>query len=194
MRIPDLRTIERAKDGDLNAFEELFRETYGSIYSFVSYMMGKEEAKDITQEIYMKVWKSLKGLSSSTSFVPWLYRIATNTCHDWARRKRSGKVLSMDGGIKLYGTEDEELEFQVKDKSNLEEDFERIEVLEMVKREVGNLPDIYKSVVIMHYLEGMEVGDIAKALGIPRGTALSRLARAREILKQRLRKYVDGEV
>jgi len=186
MEASDAALAERARGGDVEAFGELFRKTHRRLYNFVRQMaLDPDEAEDLTQETYVRAWKGIKSLRSDATFLVWLHQIALNVVRD-SRKRAVLSAVSLDSA-----SEDEES----LDTPDWSQEPERIALSEAtreaVRRAIRSLPDIHRSVVTMHHLEGMEVSEIAEALGIAPGTVLSRLARAREALRRKLSTLVE---
>ncbi|MCX6910822.1 MAG: sigma-70 family RNA polymerase sigma factor [Verrucomicrobia bacterium] len=184
METSDPVVVSRAREGDVDAFGELFRATHRRIYNFVRSMVtNPEDAADLTQKTYVRAWGALKSLRSDEAFLVWLHRIALNVVRD-SRKRIERPTESLDAPV---DGEESPAALEIPDWSLgpgqmvLSADTQRF-----VRRAVGRLPEIHRTVVAMHHLEGMEVTAIAEVLGISAGTVLSRLARAREALRRTL--------
>lgn len=185
METSDPALVSRAREGDVEAFGELFRATHRRIYNFVRSMVtNSEDAADLTQKAYVRAWGALKNLRSDEAFLVWLHQIALNAVRD-SRKRMEKPMVPLDAP-----REDEESAapaLEIPDEALgpgqivLSEDMQKL-----VRRAVERLPEIHRTVVAMHHLEGMEVTAIAEVLGISSGTVLSRLARAREALRRTL--------
>lgn len=184
MDAPRPALVAQARKGDVEAFGELFRRTQRNIYNFVRLMVhNPDDADDLTQEIYVRAWKGLKTLHADEAFLVWLHRIALNVVRD-ARRHATPPTISLDAA---NGDGESSPLTDIPDWSEAPERVVLSEVTqEAVRQAVRSLPDIHRSVVTMHHLEGMEVTEIAQVLGVSVGTVLSRLARARETLRRKL--------
>jgi len=184
METSDPAVVSRAREGDVEAFGELFRVTHRRIYNFVlSMVTNPEDAADLTQKTYVRAWSALKSLRSDEAFLVWLHRIALNVVRD-SRKRIERPTESLDASVE---DEDSTGTMEIPDWSLgpeqlvLSEDTQRF-----VRRAVQRLPEIHRTVVAMHHLEEMEVTAIADVLGVSHGTVLSRLARAREALRKTL--------
>ncbi|MFA6563319.1 MAG: sigma-70 family RNA polymerase sigma factor [Verrucomicrobiia bacterium] len=184
METSDPAVVSRAREGDVDAFGELFRATHRRIYNFVRSMAtNPEDAADLTQKTYVRAWGALKSLRSDEAFLVWLHRIALNVVRD-SRKRIERPTVSLDA---TADDEDSPAALEIPDWSLgpgqivLAENTQKF-----VRRAVERLPEIHRTVVAMHHLEGMEVTAIAGVLGISVGTVLSRLARAREALRKTL--------
>lgn len=184
METSDPAEVSRAREGDVEAFGGLFRATHRRIYNFVRSMVtDSEDAADLTQKTYVRAWGALKSLRSDEAFLVWLHRIALNVVRD-SRKRIERPTVSLDAPGE---NEESPAGLEIPDGSLgpgqivLSEDTQK-----HVRRAVERLPEIHRTVVVMHHLEGMEVTAIAGTLGISPGTVLSRLARAREALRRTL--------
>lgn len=188
----DPRTVERAKKGDVDAFEKLYRATSAALYTFMLKMTGvRETAEDLTQEVYLKAWRSLGSLKSPGSFLTWLHRIAINVYRDWAKSAAHRMELAtMEPEDDPDGAVDVENLPSTRPSPHGEAEAE--EMRSAIEEAIASLPESYRAVVVMHHVEGMGVREIAESLGIPQGTVMSRLARARRILREKLAQFVEG--
>ena len=174
--------------GDSELYAEIIDRYSGKVYSTAySYTHHQEEAKDLVQEILIKTYNSLNGFKADARFSTWLYRIAVNSCIDWSRKKKS-KVL-----MTAMSYEDTNIfELISSDTEGPEELFLQQENMETVRTAVDDLPEIYKTVLILYYFEELQVQEICNILDIPRKTIETRLYRAKKILKAILRKELLG--
>ena len=188
----DAELIRKVKDGDVQAFEQLFNRHQKRVYNLVYRMVGNEQdAADLTQEVFVRVFNSRRTLKDEATFVAWLRTVATNICRDHFRKVgRTIKADSLDAPISL---EEGEVQREVEDwSSNPERAFDRKDLQEATTRAMNSLSDEHRTVVVLHHIEGMDVRDIARELGIAEGTVKSRLARARDELKRKLGHYVEN--
>ena len=180
--------IRQVLKGDSELYAEIIDRYSGKVYSTAySYTHHQEEAKDLVQEILIKTYNSLNGFKADARFSTWLYRIAVNSCIDWSRKKKS-KVL-----MTAMSYEDTNIfEMISSDTESPEELFLQQENMETVRTAVDDLPEIYKTVLILYYFEELQVQEICNILDIPRKTIETRLYRAKKILKAILRKELLG--
>lgn len=186
-----LQTLQRAKEGDLKAFEEIFQLYHRRIYNAVYGMLGDpDDAQDVTQDVFMRLHDALPTLRADEAFSTYLYRIALNLCRDRARRKKRVRFQSMDTPRTDESGESEPMEFP--DLAKLpEETITNEELQKRVREAVQTLSEDHKAVIMMHHFQGMEVNDIARILHVPTGTVKSRLARGRDQLHRKLRSYLN---
>ena len=186
-----LATLQRAKEGDLKAFEEIYQLYHRRIYNAVYGMLGDpDDAQDVTQDVFMRLHDALPTLRADEAFSTYLYRIALNLCRDRARRKKRVRFQSMDTPRADDDGDVEPMEFP--DAGKLPEELLTSDELQTRVREaVLTLSTDHKAVIVMHHFQGMEVNDIAGILKVPTGTVKSRLARGRDQLHRKLRSYLN---
>jgi RNA polymerase sigma-70 factor (ECF subfamily) len=191
----DSYLVERALDGDIAGFEKLVTRYQNKIMGYVGRMTNgdREEAEDITQEAFIKAYRSLDSFRGQASFSTWLYKIATNLCIDRARTKkrRPQQAYSLDEPMDKEeegggGREIADSRFEPS------KGVERDELRTLVRQTVGEMPEKQRQVLIMCDLQGMPYEDIAAALDIPLGTVKSRIFHARADLARRLKPYMSG--
>ncbi|MGE4276378.1 MAG: RNA polymerase sigma factor [Lawsonibacter sp.] len=176
--------VSRAKAGDQDAFEQLVLENQNRVYTLTVRMTGdREEGADLAQEAFFKAWRGLSSFQGDSSFSTWVYRLATNVCIDFLRRKKRRRevepVLSLD---------DEECGWA--EPADWDQDpqqhLERAELSRAVARELEALPDHHRQVLVMREMSGLSYQEIGEALGLDMGTVKSRIARARLALRKKL--------
>jgi len=186
-----LETLQRAKEGDRKAFEDIFNLYHRRIYNAVYGMLGDhDDAQDVTQDVFMRLHDALPTLRADEAFSTYLYRIALNLCRDRARRKKRVRFQSIDTPRTDSEGESEPMDFP--DPNRLpEEKITNDELQTRVRQAVQTLSEDHKAVIMMHHFQGMEVNDIARILDVPTGTVKSRLARGRDQLHRKLRGYLN---
>jgi len=184
MKNPDARLLRRLQSGEAAAFAELL-DAQGARVRALALRMGisPTEADDVTQEIWLAVWKALPSFRGDADLATWVYRLAINIC--LKHRARTGKAT---GG-------DDELEDLVcQDQSALAPRvLERRELGEQVRKAIEGLSDAHRAVVVLHEMHGLTYVQCAHALQVPVGTVKSRLFHAFGRLRTRLGPYVLNE-
>lgn len=180
--LQDEELIEEYHDGDLEAFEYLIHRYTNSIYFFVHRMTGSpEDSRDITQDIFVKIWKNLKKFDNSRKFKTWIYTISRNTAFDWLRKKHDVVASSLDT--------DEIFIDSIIDTGPLpDEIFEKKELDELVGKALLLLTPNNRSVLILKHTEELTFEEIAIILDEPMNTVKSRYRRSLHILKKHLLK------
>lgn len=177
--------IERAQSGDVESFEKLIKAHQAYAYNIAYRMVGNEEdAKDASQEALIKVFKSLKNFSGDSAFSTWLYRIVMNTCKDLLRKRKTNEI-SIDKG---YETDEGQVQIEIEDTSSDPVTmYEEKEVRITIEDAIDDLPNNYKSVVVLREVQGLSYDEIAEIEDIPVGTVRSRINRGRRILREVLK-------
>jgi len=180
--------IERLKQGDAAAFEELVAARSGEIYGLLfRFTENTEEARDLTQETFLRAFQNIGSFRGEADLRTWIYRIAINQARNrwrWWRRRSRDLTVSLDATI---GGSDQPLMATLAESSaNPEQNtlaHERELVLQGALRKLGNS---YRETVILRDIEGFTYEEIAATLDINVGTVKSRLARGRQELRRKL--------
>ncbi len=183
-RQQDLKTIRRCKRGEEAAFAEILKRYRGPIYN-LCYRMSRnaEDARDLAQEVFIKVFSLLDRFDESYAFSSWLFRIATNHCIDHLRRNRL-RFLSLDGGV---GQDGEEYELQLPDSGpGPDTVLQRKEALARLDEVIGDLPPHYRVITLLRHDQQLSYEEIAETLSLPLGTVKARIHRARQQIQQML--------
>lgn len=177
----DLKLVEAARNGSQAAYAELMERYRESIY----YMMFKmvkntDDADDLTIEAFGKAFSRLNQYSPSFAFSTWLFKIASNNCIDFMRKKRV-HVTSMDTG---YTTgSGEVVYFDAKSQTqNPEEAVIHLQKVKLMRNLVDKLKPRYRELVELRYFEELSYEEIAETLNLPLGTVKAQLFRARDFL------------
>ena len=188
----DRDLVERCKTGDREAFRDLVTQHESTVFSAIVTMVNDPyEADDIAQEVFIKVHRSLKNFKGQSRFSVWLYRIAINQCLDHIKhRKLRPEGTSLES---LKDQDDQHMDLFFKDPSlDGAEIFEAHQLRDCVRRGVASLSPEHRAVIALKDLEGYSQDEIAEMLDCPVGTVKSRLTRAREALKVKLRPFYDA--
>jgi RNA polymerase sigma-70 factor, ECF subfamily len=180
--------IERLKRGDAAAFEELVGERSGEIYGLLFRLTeNSEEARDLTQETFLRAFQSIGRFRGEADLRTWIYRIAINQARNrwrWWRRRRRDATVSLDA---THGQSDQTVMSTLAEQSENPEQqtlaHEREVALRSALQKVGRA---YRETVILRDIEGFTYEEISTTLGINVGTVKSRLARGRQELRQKL--------
>jgi RNA polymerase sigma-70 factor, ECF subfamily len=163
--------IDRARNGDRDAFGTLATSSIDRLYAIaVRVVHDRDRAEDAVQSTLLRAWRDLPSLRDSTRFEAWLYRLLLRSCYDEARKQRAFvaniSVVSVEPGVA-------DASGHLADRDQLERAFRR-------------LPIDQRAVIVLHHYEGMPLTEVADALGIPVGTARSRLHYALRTLRAAL--------
>ena len=188
----DYKLVCLAVEGhDQKAYAELMTRYRDSIYFMLLKMVNnRDDADDLTMEAFGKAFKKLHQYTPDFAFSTWLFKIATNNCIDFIRRKRNNTV-SIDKGIDT----DDGGEMQIELKSGVldpEEKLIKKEKIERMHEIVDKLKPRYKRLIELRYFEEKSYGEIADELQLPLGTVKAQLFRARDFLYDILKKSESG--
>ena len=180
--------IERLKEGDAAAFEVLIAERSGEVYGLLYRLTeNSEEARDLTQETFLRAFQSIGQFRGESDLRTWIYRIAINQARNkwrWWRRRRRDATVSLDSENAYNQPLIESLPSE-RDKSPEQETLAH-ERERALRKALRSLSLSYRETVILRDIEGFTYEEIAETLGINVGTVKSRLARGRQELRQRL--------
>ena len=177
--------IKQVLKGDQNAYAEIVELYKDKVFQLCYRILGNShEAEDIAQEAFIRAYVNIQKFNQTRKFSTWLYRIATNLCIDRIRKKKPDYYLDAE----VPGTEGLTLYSQVAIDTKLpEEEVESLELQECIQREILKLPEKYRSVIVLKYIEELPLQDISEILEIPLGTVKTRIHRGREALRKQLR-------
>lgn len=180
----EARLLERCLAGDAEAFAGLVALHEGMVFNLAARLLGDlEEARDLAQEVFLQVHRTLKGFQGRSSLKTWIYRIVVNQCHNrrrfW-RRRRKEQCLPLHE----LGPRDQARLVAAGDEPEVE--LARRERTERLQGALLALPFAHRTVLLLREVEGLSCEEIAQALGVPPGTVKSRLARARDRLRRQL--------
>ncbi len=179
--------LERAKKGEVEAFELLIERYQKKVFNIALKMLGNhDDASELAQEAFIKIYKSIKGFKEESSFSTWVYRIATNVCLDELRKRKNRKLTYLDEVIR---SEDGDLKREIADQGLSPDAIaEQKELKHALNQAILSLSEEHRIVLILRDLHGMTYEEIAKVTKCPEGTVKSRINRARLSLKETLYK------
>jgi RNA polymerase sigma-70 factor, ECF subfamily len=176
----DTDLVATAINGQEGSFEELVRRYQRPISAYVYRMVGNyESALDLTQEIFIKVYASLRKYRSEFKFSTWIYKIAHNAAVDHLRRS-STREQSL-----ISGNESDQFELPIESRRlSPEQESERKERRLEIESVVRALPANYRELIILRHSQDLTYEEIVEVTGLPLGTVKNRLFRAREMMRQ----------
>jgi RNA polymerase sigma-70 factor (ECF subfamily) len=167
--------IAAARQGDVPAFEALYREHVGRVYGLCLRMVGEPQAaEDLTQDTFVNAWRSLPGYEGRSSLATWLHRIAVNA----VLAKRRSPVGRNE--ISLTDESGEQMEFAA------EQDMDEATPIDL-ERAIAALPPGARDIVVLHGIYGYSHEEAATMLGLAVGTCKAQLHRARNLMRGRMR-------
>lgn len=169
-RAEELALVERCRQGDLAAFETIYRAHAGRLYSVAYRMVGNPaDAEDLLQEIFLSAHRKLSGFRGDSALGTWLYRLATNLCLDHLR-SRAAKAGQLTGAL-----EDEPALADAGSRRLSERTIAKMDL----ERALTLLPEGCRTAFVLHDVEGLEHREVAERLGIAEGTSKSQVHKAR---------------
>ena len=182
VRRADLELAKRCRDGDADAFEELYRQHAGRLYNLTFRMAGSaQEAEDLLQEVFLLAYRKLNTFRGDSSLGTWLYRLGMNQCLDYLRGRQSRMRQATDS----------------LDEDGAAEPIAPMPVVPLavsrmdLERAIGKLPNGCRAAFLLHDVEGFEHHEVAAILGVSEGTSKSQVHKARMKLRAMLRWHED---
>ena len=171
--------VKKVQSGDRAAFEKLVNEYQAKIYNLALRMTGsRDDAYDMTQDAFIKAYRSIGDFRSESSFYVWLYRLAVNVCLDFLRAEKKRAHVSL---TELDETDNSELEIP-DERFDPQTEAEKAELRQAVRRGLLKLPDEYRAILILREIDGLSYDEIGSVLSLEPGTVKSRIFRARKKL------------
>lgn len=195
MDTDDKILVARCREGDRSAFRAIVSKYERRVYGIVIGMIrDREESWDLTQDIFVKVYRHLDSFEGNSSLYTWIYRIAVNLCIDHLRRKRIVKVEYDD--TRAQG-EPSDVVFPLMSQTDSEAPPKRLlreELMAKVNTALEQLSPKHKQMIILREVEGLSYQEISDVLGISIGTVMSRLFHARKNMQKVLTQYLENGI
>ena len=190
---PDAEDVTGFRSGSESAFERLVAKYHTRVFNMAYRMLNRrEEAEDLTQEIFLQVFRQGSSFRGDSLFSTWLFRVAVNSCHNrmkYLKRRRAQLHVSLDQPIE---TADGTIARTVPDSSSVpDEELARARLRRLCAEQIAELRDEHREIIVLRDIQGMSYEEIAEILHLAEGTVKSRLHRARMELKERLAPYLD---
>lgn len=180
----EARVIEDCQKGDRAAFHTLFETYKDRVYSTALHFSGDEAAaKDVTQQVFLKLFTAITKFRHDSEFTTWLYRIVANACIDEQRKRR--RFVPFNEGVEVK---------DMKAKGSQEQNYIRRQMSESIRTAIGGLSPKLRMPIVLKYVEGLSYEEIAEALGCSKGTVASRLNRGHKILARKLSHLRDASL
>lgn len=170
---PELELLlQRCRQGDEIAWEALVRRFQARVYALVChYIRSREDARDVAQEVFVRVWRSLPNFENDGSFVPWLLRVARTTAIDHVRRRNVRPPAQDLPAEEVFDLADPSLDPA--------EQAEQRSENQLVRRALDGIGLLHREILVLRDIQGLALNEVAQLLDIPLGTAKSRASRAR---------------
>jgi RNA polymerase sigma-70 factor (ECF subfamily) len=185
----DRELVERCQRGHLEAYETLVnryrQRVYGLAYSM---LRNEQDAIDLSQETFVKAWQAIRGFKKNASFYTWLYRITTNLCIDFVRKRDRRPTVPFEEAVDPDA--DANVDVPPSNQPSPVDEARRKELREQIDAALLELSPEHRAVVQLREFEGLEYAEIAKVVGCSLGTVMSRLHYARKHLQKLLREVI----
>ena len=179
----DEELVALATAGDLDCFNQLVARWERPIYALAYRTLGREEeARDVTQEAFLRAFRGLRSFRGDAKFSSWLYRITLNLCRDWIRRTAGRPIAQMPEGVDPIDVADE----HVSPAESVEDLVARRELSEAVERAMAELPEEQRTAILLKEYHGLTFQEIADMLHCPLSTVKTRLYQGLSVLRRRL--------
>ncbi|MEW6412332.1 MAG: RNA polymerase sigma factor [Candidatus Zixiibacteriota bacterium] len=179
----DAALVMDIKSGNKTALGKLVERHKKLAYRLALGLVGnKDDAHDISQEAFLRVYRSANTYDIEQPFLPWFYTIISNLCRTWLRRRshRDNKIVDVD-----------DASFLLVDCRTPEDSLQTKEEIRCLRQALMDLPFDDREIITLQHFRGMSYDEIAKLLSIPKGTVMSRLYYARKKLGKLMRQYYD---
>ena len=185
----DAELVLKAQQGDVHAFDELVERYHGKIYGLTYNMTSnREDAEDLTQEVFVKAFQALPRFKGKSSFYTWLYRIAVNKTINYRKKRNRKRALSLDQFDQEIKTD--EVYHDLTSKGSPLRNVSLTELQKKMNEALQTLSEKHRTVVVMHDMQGIPHDEIAKVVGASVGTIRSRLFYARRQMQAELAEFV----
>ncbi|MCM3881194.1 MAG: sigma-70 family RNA polymerase sigma factor [Vicinamibacterales bacterium] len=179
----DEELVDRSKTGDTESFNQLVRRWERPIFALAYRTLGREEdARDVTQETFLRAFRALPGFKGDAKFSSWLYRIALNLCRDWMRKERRTPVVQVPEGVDI----DQLAERQGHESESVEDAAARAELSRGVARAMEHLPTEQRTAILLKEYHGLTFQEIAEMMNCPLSTAKTRVYQGLILLRKHL--------
>ena len=188
----DADLVRQAAEGDRDAFRELFERYQRRVLSVVMGMLhDREAALDVTQDTFIKAYRSIDRFKGEASFYTWIYRIAVNLAIDWQRREWRRPMAAPTRSPSGDGPEEDAID-RIGDETPGNDPFLATrdrQLRERVREAIEELTPDHKAVILLREVEGLSYDEISRAMQCSIGTVMSRLHYARKKLQKRLKEF-----
>lgn len=184
----DIALMGRVQQGDMEAFRELVESHQGRIVGTVAKMLGDEsEAEDVSQQVFVRIWKSAGRYQATAKFTTWLFKITRNLVFNELRRRKRHPNFSLDAESESGEGAREMVDATARTPSGL---MQEEELQEAIRKAIDGLPETQRMAVVLRRYEDLSYQEIADVLGLTVPAIKSLLFRARTELKEALKGYL----
>ncbi len=188
----DALLVERAREGDQYAFDRLIHKYQSRIYQFCYRMLSDpDEAEELTQDVFVKLYRNLKRFRYESKFSTWLFQIAKNLTLNKLKYLKRRHFFANQSLDEPRRTGDGEIRFEVADETcDLEAAYENLELQQLVQTKIAQLRPEHRVALVLRDMEGLRYDEIARILNLAEGTVKSRIHRARLELRDSLEGHI----
>src|SRR6201986_2249708 len=185
---PDILLVNRAREGDVQAFEQLVKQYDRQVFRIAQHItQNREDAEDVVQDAFLKAYEKLGQFQGNSKFYTWLVRIAVNESLMRLRKRRTGRMVSIDEDVE---TEEGSMPRDLADWGpDPEMQYGQSELAAILRKTIQGLPPGFRVVFVLRDVEGLSTEETAESLGLSVPAVKSRLLRARLQLRERLSRY-----
>lgn len=189
---PDVQRMLRVREDDREAFEELIAEYQHRVLGILTHLTGRpDEAEDLTQEVFLRLYRARKGYKPRALFTTWLFTVTNNVALNYLRGKGRSRLVPMGGGGTDSSAGDRpEAHKAVAPGGTASAQMRQAELTDVVREAVAHLDDDQRMAVLLNKFEGMSYAQIAEVMGKSQPAIKSLLARARMNLRDHLEPYL----
>lgn len=185
----DRELVEQCQRGALDAYEVLVNRYRNKVYGLAySMLRNEQDATDLCQETFIRGWQAIRSFKKNASFYTWLYRITTNLCIDFVRKRDRRPTVPFEEA--LDPETDVDMEVAPSNQPLPTDEVQRKELREQIEVALLELSPEHLAVIQLREFEGLEYAEIAKAVGCSIGTVMSRLHYARKHLQKVLKEVI----
>jgi RNA polymerase sigma-70 factor, ECF subfamily len=190
-KVSDHALLEGTLAGDEDAFAELVSRYRNQITSYIYRMTNDYDgAVDLAQETFVRVYRAAGRYQNTYAFSTYIYRIATNLAISELRKRKRRRLVSLTG-LLVGGEGEEARDFDAPDERPLQDtNLVDTETRRVVQKAISTLPEKYRAPLVLRDVEGKSYDEIAQILSTSEGTVKSRINRARNFLREKMRNYV----
>ncbi len=182
--VPDHQLIKSCQGGDTRAFETLVTRHRGKVYAMVQNMIKNEaDAWDLSQVVFLKVWKALPKFEARAKFSTWLYRITHNVVYDWLRKRKIDSAGELDDGLLSEGDIAAGSRTSPSKVARPDIALENSELGDRINAALATLNAEHRETILLREVQGFDYKEIAKVMDCSLGTVMSRLYYARKKLQ-----------
>jgi RNA polymerase sigma-70 factor (ECF subfamily) len=182
MTLTDDELVARSVGGDVDSFNQLILRWERPIYALAYRVIGREEeARDVSQEAFLRAYRGLPGFKGQAKFSSWLYRITLNLCRDWIRKQRRQPVSQLPEDADI-----DEIAASTGPVESIEVLVARRELTAVVEEAMSRLPEEQRTAIVLKEYHGMTFQEIADLQGCPLSTVKTRLYQGLSVLRREL--------